>query len=408
MTKIPQSSPIVKVIDVPTAIGPLRLAFDADGGRWTPLAQISMYCGAPLHLLTNKAENRYWGARTFARVGFCLSVPKLQEFLESTKPMAFFSAGKLADFEWMRSHAARILRNHPECEIPGPRGMESAQGVTPRLLPEDELTPKSNLLIHSMPMPEVKAAPVAELLPIRILPLGEDQVNAISARDLHAFLEVATPFKDWIHRRIEDFGFNEHSDYEVQDIAAQKSATICGQKKEYLLTLDMAKELAMVERNEKGKQARQYFLECERKAKATLAAPKPMSSLEILVAQSQALLEQDRKLHALENKIQTMETRQRAAEEDLTSLPEASGDVPDLSTRGMIGRMVRTRAIATGVFYQTIWNILYTEFRDRYHIDLKAYGPRGKKLKPLDAADELGVTQKLYDLASHLFGKVAA
>lgn len=99
--------------------------------------------------------------------------------------------------------------------------------------------------------------------------IGNESVNAVDARELHAFLEVGKKFTDWIKDRIEQYGFAEHFDYEVyEDLSVPNlgSSKSRPQKtKEYALTLDMAKELCMVERTAKGKEARQYFIECERR-----------------------------------------------------------------------------------------------------------------------------------------------
>jgi anti-repressor protein len=91
--------------------------------------------------------------------------------------------------------------------------------------------------------------------------------QTVNARELHGFLEVKTAFKDWISRRIEDFGFIED-----QDFCSFLSESGGRPSKEYALTVDMAKELSMVERNAKGKQARLYFIECERRAKDPMYA----------------------------------------------------------------------------------------------------------------------------------------
>lgn len=88
--------------------------------------------------------------------------------------------------------------------------------------------------------------------------------TSVSARNLYQFLEVKTQFKDWIRRRIDDYGFIENQDFEVSLIFEQNSKG--GRPtKEYILSMDMAKELSMIERSEKGKQARLYFIECEKK-----------------------------------------------------------------------------------------------------------------------------------------------
>lgn len=96
---------------------------------------------------------------------------------------------------------------------------------------------------------------------------GENQL-LVNARELHAFLEIGRNFSDWIKARIFDYDFVENQDYvcisqncETQRKDGQKGVTV---RTEYHITLDMAKELSMVERNAKGKQARQYFIACEK------------------------------------------------------------------------------------------------------------------------------------------------
>lgn len=85
---------------------------------------------------------------------------------------------------------------------------------------------------------------------------------AVNARDLHAFLKNGDHFSTWIKERIDQFGFSEGTDFRSYSASADKPQG--GRpSKEYALSLDMAKELSMVERNEKGKQARQYFIQCE-------------------------------------------------------------------------------------------------------------------------------------------------
>jgi len=116
---------------------------------------------------------------------------------------------------------------------------------------------------------------VKALVKISQTPIGNSTVQTVNARDLHAFLEVGKDFSNWIKDRIEQYGFVKDDDYVV---FANSGENPQGGRpaKEYALSLDMAKELSMVERNERGKQARQYFIECERQAKAvpTISAVK--------------------------------------------------------------------------------------------------------------------------------------
>lgn len=86
---------------------------------------------------------------------------------------------------------------------------------------------------------------------------------AVSARELHEFLEVETPYHKWFPRMCE-YGFTENEDYAVTDIFVHNSAGGPQSKKDAAVSIDMAKEICMLQRNEKGKLARQYFLALER------------------------------------------------------------------------------------------------------------------------------------------------
>lgn len=103
--------------------------------------------------------------------------------------------------------------------------------------------------------------------------IGEDAQPLVNARDLHKFLESKQDFSTWIKNRIEQYGFIENQDYLLHKIMEQLPS---GAKHviEYHITLDMAKELSMVERNAKGKQARRYFIACEKQLLEALTAPK--------------------------------------------------------------------------------------------------------------------------------------
>ena len=111
-----------------------------------------------------------------------------------------------------------------------------------------------------------------------LIPISEKNgKRAVSARDLHTFLESKQDFSTWIKNRIERYDLVENVDYVT---APQIYGTANGghsTRLEYALTIDAAKELSMVEGNEKGKQARRYFIACEKKL-TELAAPSYMIS----------------------------------------------------------------------------------------------------------------------------------
>ncbi|EMR7888146.1 antA/AntB antirepressor family protein [Escherichia coli] len=106
----------------------------------------------------------------------------------------------------------------------------------------------------------------SQLIPVFNGTIANETTLLVNARDLHTFLGVGKRFASWITERIAEYGFVENQDY----ILVSPNREIKGRggdrrSKDYHLTLDTAKELAMVERNEKGRQIRRYFIECEKK-----------------------------------------------------------------------------------------------------------------------------------------------
>mgnify|MGYP005769012241 CR=1 FL=1 len=89
----------------------------------------------------------------------------------------------------------------------------------------------------------------------------DNEQPTVSARELHEFLGVETRFNDWFHRMCE-YGFAENHDFRFYSKMSNTSGGRPAQDAE--ITIDMAKELCMLQRNEKGKQARRYFLQLER------------------------------------------------------------------------------------------------------------------------------------------------
>jgi anti-repressor protein len=120
--------------------------------------------------------------------------------------------------------------------------------------------------------------------------------QAVSARELHQFLGSKRDFSNWIKSRIEHYQFVENQDFEVFNKFGENPAGGRPQI-EYALSIEMAKELCMVENNKKGRQARQYFLACERKLKEQNAfnVPKTFYEALILAAQQQKQLEEQKK-----------------------------------------------------------------------------------------------------------------
>lgn len=151
-----------------------------------------------------------------------------------------------------------------------------------------------------------------QLIPLQSQTINNESVQTVNARELHGFLGAKTKFADWIKDRIEKYEFVENQDFVLASENSEASLHGGHNRLDYFLSLDMAKELAMVERNEKGKQARQYFIECEKK----LTQPKPMTQIELIAVIANQMAEQERKSLELDNRLQVVEQKQQQLNQD--------------------------------------------------------------------------------------------
>lgn len=102
--------------------------------------------------------------------------------------------------------------------------------------------------------------------------ISKHDCQTVDARELHEFLGVGRDFPTWIKARIDEYSFEEKQDFVIIPKTGDNPKR--GPKFiDYALTLDMAKELCMVEKTAKGKEARRYFIECERALRAKPTRP---------------------------------------------------------------------------------------------------------------------------------------
>ena len=129
--------------------------------------------------------------------------------------------------------------------------------------------------------------------------------QAVSARELYEFLEVKEKFSQWIERMF-DYGFIENINY--QSLSDFSEKPLGGRpQKNYALSLDCAKEISMLQRSEKGKQARQYFIQMEKLAK------NPVANLsKIDLAQMVIESEREKERLQLQNQAQAQELQKQA------------------------------------------------------------------------------------------------
>lgn len=147
---------------------------------------------------------------------------------------------------------------------------------------------------------------------------NEQGSQVVSARDLHEFLESKRDFSNWIKIRIKKYGLIENEDYtSFNKIVERENGA--STRIEYALTLDTAKELAMVEGNDKGREARKYFIDFEKEHKQQA---KPVSQIDILIQSAIALKENQERTERLEKQQQENENRLLQLEAKNVTRPE--------------------------------------------------------------------------------------
>ena len=145
--------------------------------------------------------------------------------------------------------------------------------------------------------------------------IGVDENGNVDGRRLHAFLLVDTPYHVWFSRMCE-YGFVEGVDFCTKMF--KSGNTIMGRPAtDHSMTISMAKEISMLQRNARGKQARLYFIQCEERSKQ-----KPMTMMEMVAAQATAMVEQERKTKQLQNQVAQQAKEIQGIRETITLRPD--------------------------------------------------------------------------------------
>lgn len=137
-----------------------------------------------------------------------------------------------------------------------------------------------------------------ELVPVYTTSTGEKEVYGT---ELHRILEVKSHYRDWVKNRLNDIGAIENEDFEGAEILAPSGQTA----RDHIICLDTAKEMAMLERNEKGKQVRRYFIQIEKKYKSStfgmVPTGKQLMALAMMEAQK-TIAEQEQTIQRMKPK----------------------------------------------------------------------------------------------------------
>ncbi len=223
----------------------------------------------------------------------------------------------------------------------------------------------------------------------------ENGKRAVNARELHAFLGSKTRFNDWIKDRIKKYEFIEDQDFES---FTENSVKPNGGRPttEYAISVDMAKELSMVENNDRGKQARRYFIECEKRLREGNI---PSYQIEDPVKRAKKWIEERKQLQLAQQEntaLQQDNTHKTLVIESLVK------DVSLADMRQRISEIVRKNGVA-GI--KDSFHRLYTEFNQKYHINVfTRMNNAAFKGNAMDYIEkELDMMPQLYDLACKLF-----
>ncbi|EJF85544.1 hypothetical protein MCY_01105 [Bartonella rattimassiliensis 15908] len=177
------------------------------------------------------------------------------------------------------------------------------------------------------------------LIPILEQTIDQETVQTVNARDLHAFLEVGKDFSDWITDRIKKYNLLENQDFVCSPNLASKGRG-GHNRKDYHLILSVAKELSMLENNKKGREARLYFIECERRLKQAITpqitAPqvdysKPEALLGVLNHLQSQIKQKDNTIAELTPKAEVLEGLKRS--DGLFGLIRSCKNVRDTTKR---------------------------------------------------------------------------
>ena len=209
-----------------------------------------------------------------------------------------------------------------------------------------------------------------ELIKIEVT---ENQEPAIRGRELHEFLEVATPYDKWFPRMVE-YGFTEGTDFStfLSESTGGRPAV------NHLVKIDMAKELAMIQRTEKGKQARQYFIQIEKDynrpekimARALVIAERELSNLQI----ENKIKEEKIETLTLENKELSKKIDEYTKQNRLTSMEDFAEEL------GTTDTILYSFLNVIGVIYFVAgdWNF-HSPYRYRGFAELRTTDYRDKE-----------------------------
>ncbi len=220
------------------------------------------------------------------------------------------------------------------------------------------------------------------LVPVYETDIGE---RVVYGSELHEVLGAPSVYREWIKRRFSDIDAVENEDFQGVEISTPSRQT----RKDHIIKLDTAKEMAMLERNEKGKQVRRYFIEIEKKYRMPRVPVTPMppirDPMQDLSPQLQLLISMELKQKETDRKVAELEGMARRQGEAMQAVKEAMADIgqgKEFSqwVTASIKRVAESKAFEENPYrYQEAWVESYRRLTDKAACDLDVLLKNAKK-----------------------------
>lgn len=200
---------------------------------------------------------------------------------------------------------------------------------------------------------------------------NENNERIVDGKELHEFLEVGTRYNDWIVRKLDKYSFEECLDFYsvLSKSGGGRPAT------EYYLKIDTAKEIAMVENNEKGRQARKYFIEVEKRFNQQNNL-RPMALEDILIQSLIQTKEMRLKQEEQERKLNLLELQQTQHQNKVVEMTEFISKAPDFK---IVEQNINTYARRSGLHQSHIRSMVYKKIEELQGIDINSRVKNAKK-----------------------------
>ncbi len=192
-----------------------------------------------------------------------------------------------------------------------------------------------------------------ELVPVYVTSTGEKVVNG---RELYSVLKSRQDFSTWVKKRLLDCDAVENEDYDRfhKKMEANNATMI-----DYIIKLDTAKEMAMLERNEKGKEVRRYFIQVEKKYKEqTQQASRTMTVQELIQLLAQGTVELEGKINAVDKDLQEFKRDMPILGMEADQITEAVHDTCVAVCGGVNSNAYKDRSLRGKVYSD-----IYREFK---------------------------------------------